>query len=136
MRLPQLFLALCVIVGMAPLAEAAPRKAPSTPYHRAVDPFIAELNRQCPGRALQNLAAGDLALIQEGFVETLTVAQRHTVEDAVGQRCARIEAGLTCANTASLDAFRRLSVLPRFTAAACATRWTCKGVADCAEARP
>ena len=132
MRLPQLFLAAAAFTVLA----SPPQAAQKTPYHRAVDPFVAELNRQCPGRNLQDLSAGDLGLIQEGFVETLTLARRHTVEDAVGLRCARIEAGLTCANTASLDAFRRLGVLPRFTAAACATRWTCKGVADCAEARP
>jgi hypothetical protein len=132
MRLPQLFVAATALILAASPAGAAPK----TPYHRAIDPFVAELNRQCPGRNLQNLTAGDLGLIQEGFVEHLTVAQRHKVEDAVGRRCARIEAGLTCANTASLDAFRTLRILPQFTAAACATHWTCKGEADCTEARP
>jgi hypothetical protein len=132
MRLPQLFVAAAALILAASPAGAAPK----TPYHRAVDPFVVELNRQCPGRNLQNLTAGDLSLIQEGFVEHLALAQRHKVEDTVGQRCARIEAGLTCANTASLDAFRTLRVLPQFTAAACATKWTCKAFADCTEAKP
>jgi hypothetical protein len=133
MRLPQLLLAAAVVVCVAaPAAYAAPK----TPYHRAVDPFVAELNRQCPGRDLQDLSAGDLELIMEGFEDRLTLAQRHKVEDAVGYRCARIEAGLTCGNTASLDAFRRLGVLPRFVAEACATPWTCRAFADCAQPKP
>jgi hypothetical protein len=132
MRLPQLFLASAAAILAASAAEAAPK----THYQRAMDPLVAELNRQCPGRNLQNLTPADLGYIQEGFVATLTVAQRHTVEDAVGRRCAKIEAGLTCANNASLDTFRALHVLPQFTAAACATAWTCKGVADCTEAKP
>jgi hypothetical protein len=101
-----------------------------------MDPFVAELNRQCRARDLQDMTAGDLELIMEGFVARLTVAQRHKVEDAVGYRCARIEAGLTCANTASLDAFRRLGVLRSFVTEACATGWSCKGFADCAQAKP
>lgn len=132
MRLPQLFLAAIAFALAAPGIQAAPR----TPYQRAMTPFIAELDRQCPGRRLQDLSAGDLDLIVEGFVDRLTPAQRHKVEDAVGYRCARIEAGLTCANIASLDTFHRLGVLRSFVREACATRWTCKGFADCAQTQP
>lgn len=118
------------------LTSSAAQAAPKTPYQRAMTPFIAELDRRCPGRRLQDLSAGDLELIMESFVERLTPAQRHKVEDAVGYRCARIEAGLTCANIASLDAFRQLGVLRSFVGEACATNWTCKGFADCAQTRP
>ena len=131
MRLSQLFLAAAAVALSTATVEAAPK----TP-HRATDPYVAELNRQCRARDLQDLTAGDLELIMEGFVARLPLAQRHRIEDAVGYRCARIEAGLTCANTASLDAFRRLGVLRSFVAQACAAGWTCKGFADCAQARP
>jgi hypothetical protein len=129
MRLPQLFLAAVLLAISAPSVQAAAK----SPYERAMTPFATELSRQCPGRRLQDLSAGDLALIMEGFVERLTLAQRRQVEGAVGEQCARIEAGLTCANTASLSAFRRLGVLPRFVGEACATPWTCRGFADCAK---
>ena len=132
MRLPQLFVALAVAL----LAASAAQSAPKTPYDRAMNPFVAELNRQCRARDLQDLSAGDLELIMEGFEDRLNLAQRHKVQDAVGYRCARIEAGLTCANTASLDAFRRLGVLKSFVTEACAAGWTCRGFGDCAQTRP
>ncbi|HEX3366666.1 hypothetical protein [Phenylobacterium sp.] len=132
MRLPQLFLAAVLFTLAAPSIHAAPK----TPYGRAMTPFVAELNRQCPGRDLQDLSAGDLELIMEGFVERLTPAQRHKVEDAVGYRCARVEAGLTCANIASLDTFHRLGVLGSFVREACATKWTCKAFAACTQTQP
>jgi hypothetical protein len=118
------------------LIASASHAAPKTPYDRAMTPYIAELNRQCPGRKLEDLSAGGLELIMEGFVERLTPAQRRQVQDTVGERCARIEAGLTCANTASLDAFRRLGVLRRFVDEACATTWTCRAFADCTQTQP
>jgi len=118
------------------LAASAASAAPRPPHHPAASPFVAELDRQCPGRRLQDLTAGDLALIMEGFTPRLSPAQRRDVEAAVGQRCARIEAGLTCANNASLDAYHRLGVLRRFVGEACATTWTCRGVADCTQAKP
>jgi hypothetical protein len=117
-------------------APAMTNAAPHTPYDRAMRPFIAELDRQCPGRRLQDLSAGDLELVMEGFEERLAPAQRRQVQDAVGYRCARIEAGLTCGNVASLDVFRRIGVLPRFVHEVCATTWTCRGFADCAQAKP
>ncbi len=129
MRLPQLFLAAAVIVHSTATVQAAPK----TPRHRAMDPYVAELNRQCPTRDLQDLSAGDLERIMEGFEDRLTLAQRHRIQDAVGYRCARIEAGLTCGNVASLDAFRRLGLLRSFVTEACAAGWTCHGFADCAK---
>jgi hypothetical protein len=131
MRLPQLFVAAAVIV----LGTATVEAAPKTP-HRATDPYVAELNRQCRARDLQDLSAGDLELIMEGFEDRLTLAQRRKVQDAVGYRCARIEAGLTCGNAASLDAFRRLGVLRSFVTEVCAAGWTCKAFADCTQTKP
>lgn len=124
--------AVLTLVLIGSVAHAAPR----TPYDRAMTPYVAALNRQCPSRKLEDLSAGDLELIMEGFVERLTPAQRRQVEDTVGERCARIEAGLTCANTASLDAFCRLGVLRSFAGEACATTWTCRAFADCTQTKP
>jgi len=129
--MPRLVTVLAVI-----LIGSAAHAAPDRDVRPKTSPFVKELNRQCPGRGLHNLSAGDLELIMEGFVEGLTPTQRRTVEDAVGYRCARIEAGLTCANSASLDAFRRLGVLPSFVREACATKWTCKAFADCTQTQP
>ena len=136
MRLPQLFLAVSVLGAATILSTATVEAAPKTPFHRAMDPYVAELNGQCPARNLQDMTPGDLDLIMEDFTPRLTIAQRRKVEDTVGYRCARIEAGLTCANTASLDAYRRLGVLRQFVAKACASGWTCHGPADCAQTRP
>jgi hypothetical protein len=120
----------------AMLLAGAAVGAPDMDVRPATSPFVVELNRQCPGHRLQDLSFGDLELIMEGFVERLTPAQRRQVEDTVGERCARIEAGLTCANTASLDAFRRLGVLRSFVGETCATTWTCRAFADCTQTQP
>lgn len=126
-----------LVVALASvLIASASHAAPKAPYDRAMTPYVVELNRQCPSRKLEGLSAGDLELIMEGFVERLTPAQRRQVQDTVGVRCARIEAGLTCANTASLDAFRRLGVLRSFAGEACATAWTCRAFADCTQTKP
>ncbi len=132
MRLPQLFPALAAVIVAAPAVHAAAK----TPYDRATTPFIAELDRQCPGRNLQNLSPGDLELIMEGFETGLTPAQRHEIEAAIGEGCVRTEAGLTCGNTATLRVFGRQKVLQSFTAKVCATAWRCNAYYACSESRP
>jgi hypothetical protein len=132
MRLPQLLLAAAAIV----LATATVQAAPKTPRHGAVSPYVAELNAQCRARDLQDLSAGDLEQIMEGFDAKLAPAQRRKIQDMVGYRCARIEAGLTCANGATLKAYRRLGVLRQFVTEACASGWTCHGLGDCVQIKP
>ena len=131
MRLPQLFLALAAVFVVAPAVQAAPK----TPYDRAMGPYIAELDRQCPGRDLQDLAAGDLELIMEGFETALAPAARHEIEAAIGERCVRIEAGLTCGNTATLEVFRSRGVLKSFVGKVCASLWKCDQF-RCLQAQP
>jgi hypothetical protein len=132
MRLPQLFLALAAVIVAAPAAHAAAR----TPYDRAMAPYIAELNRQCPGRHLENLTPGDFELIMEGFEERLTTAQRHEIEGVIGEACVRTEAGLTCGNVATIGVFRRHKVLPAFVHEVCATTWKCDAMYRCVQAQP
>jgi len=132
MRLPQLLLAAFAAISLAPVVHAAAK----TPYDRAMTPFIAELNRQCPARRLEDLSAGDLELIMEGFETRLTPAQHRQLQDAIGYRCARTEAGLTCGNVATLDIFRRRGLLHDFTGQACASGWTCRAFADCTQTKP
>jgi hypothetical protein len=116
MRFPQLFVAVAVMVLSTLTAGAAPK----TPHRQVADPYAAELARQCPERGLRDLAPSDLGALMQGFTARLPPDQRHVVEDAVGERCARVEAGLTCANAASIAAFRRLGVLKAFVSAVCA----------------
>ncbi len=97
-------------------------------------PYLAELRRQCPQRHLEQMTAGDLGLIMEGFHDRLSKPQQHEVEDMVGRRCALVEGGLTCANNASLVAYGRLGVLKAFVRQACASGWTCHGEANCTQA--
>jgi hypothetical protein len=120
---------------LAALALAVPAiaNAQTPPVQR---PFIAELHRQCPRQHLENMTAGDLELIMEGFEDRFTPAQKHLVQDAVGKRCALVEAGLSCANNATLTAYARLKVLKDFTHEACASGWTCRGFGDCAQTKP
>jgi hypothetical protein len=132
MPLPQLFAVAVTLAALAPAVQAAPR----TPYDRAMTPLIAELNRQCPGRRLENLTPGDLELVMEGFETGLTPDQRHQIEAAIGERCVRTEAGLTCGNTATLDVFRRRKVLPAFVHEVCATTWKCDAMYRCVQTQP
>jgi hypothetical protein len=132
MPLPQL---LAVAIALAAL-PAAVRAAPKTLYDRAMTPYVAELARQCPGRRLENLSPGDFELIMEGFEPGLTPDQRHQIEAAIGERCVRTEAGLTCGNTATLDVFRRQRLLKPFVHEVCATTWKCDAMYRCAQARP
>lgn len=98
--------------------------------------YGAELKRQCPERRLQYLAAGDLDPLMERFSAKLSLVQRRQIEDAVGERCVRVEAGQTCANAATLETFRRQGVLRRFVQDVCAATWTCRGLADCTQVQP
>lgn len=124
MRLPQL-------LAVAVFAVA------SVAHAQGVTPsYLAELKRQCPAQHLQNMTAGDLELMMEGFEPRLTPAQKRQQQDAVGARCARIEAGLSCGNAATLETYKALRLLKAFVHEACASGWSCKGFLDCARAKP
>jgi hypothetical protein len=124
MRLPQLLPV--VVIAFATVAHA-----------QGVTPsYVAELKRQCPQLRLENMTAGDLELLMEGFEPRLTPAQLRRQQDAVGARCARVEAGLSCGNAATLETYRALGLLKDFAHAACASGWTCKGFLDCARPTP
>jgi hypothetical protein len=105
-------LALAVLALSMALPFAAQAATPS--------PFEAELARQCPQAHLERMDQGDLGRLMQRFEATLPEAQRRAVQETVGQRCALAEAGVTCANQAGLNAYRRLGVLKAFVAAACA----------------
>jgi hypothetical protein len=124
MRLPQL-------LPLAVLAFATAAHAQGV-----TPPYLAELKRQCPAQRLENLTAGDLELLMEGFQPRLTPAQLRQQQDAVGARCARVEAGLSCGNVATLETYKRLGLLRDFARAACASGWRCKGFLDCAQTKP
>jgi hypothetical protein len=125
MRLPQQLLAPALVFTTLILATGA-----------GASPYDDELRRQCPANHLENMTAGDLEHLMEGFETRLTPAQKRQQQDAVGARCARIEAGLSCANGATLDTYRRLGLLKDFVRQACDSGWACKGFADCVQARP
>jgi hypothetical protein len=99
-------------------------------------PYLAELKRQCPAQRLENMTAGDLELLMEDFQRRLTPAQVRSQQDEVGRRCARIEAGLSCGNAATLDAYRRFGLMRDFVHEACASGWRCTGFAECAQTQP
>jgi hypothetical protein len=130
MRLPQPFLV--VLALAAPLPAAA---APQTGYARAMAPYVAQLDRQCPGRRLQDLTAGDLELVMEGFEDRLAHRQRREIGRAVDHACAGTLAGLGCANTTTLRSFARMGLLPGFATAVCASGWRCAAPGACVETR-
>ncbi|THD61600.1 hypothetical protein [Phenylobacterium sp.] len=103
---------------------------------RSERPFFAELARQCPAQNLQKLSPADLDGFMEGFANRLTSAQARALQDTVGARCARIEAGLSCGNNATLDAYRRFHLLKAFTGKVCASGLSCRGVSDCIKTTP
>jgi len=130
MRLPQPLLAAAFMAAAAPAAAVQP----DAPYHRVMDPFFAQLERQCPGRKLEDLSAGDLNGVIEAFEDRLSPGQRRGLERAAAYGCRHTIAGLTCANVASIRTFSRWKLLPRFAGAVCATPWRCTDFADCTQA--
>lgn len=130
MRLPQPFLVALALAAPFPAAAA-----PHTGYERAMAPYVVQLDRQCPGRRLQDLTAGDLELVMDGFEHRLAHRQRREIAQAVDHACAGTIAGLGCANTASLRSFSRMGVLPGFAAAVCASGWRCTAPGECVETR-
>jgi len=98
--------------------------------------LLPEFARQCPTHHLENMTAGDLEGLMEDFQPRLTPAQTRLAQDLVGERCARIEAGLSCGNAATAEAYRRSHLLQAFVHEACASGWTCRGFADCTQAKP
>ncbi len=71
----------------------------------------------------------------EDFETHLTLDQRHKIEAAIGERCVRVDAGLSCGNAATLDVFRRRGVLRSFVHEVCATTWTCGAYYTCTQAK-
>lgn len=132
MRPAQLLLA----AALAILAAAPASSGAKTPLQNARQAFEAEAARQCPTQRLQDMTAGDLELLMEGFEARLTPAEKRQNEDAVGYHCARIEAGLTCGNSATLSVYQRIGKLKAFVHDACASGWTCKAFADCTRTKP
>jgi hypothetical protein len=130
MRLPQLLLATALIAVAAPAFAVQP----DAPYHRVMDPFFAHVERQCPGRKLEDLSAGGLGLIVEGFEDRLSPARKREVERAARYGCRHTIAGETCANVAAIHTFSRWRMLPQFAGAACATGLRCTAFADCTKA--
>ena len=94
-------------------------------------PYIAALNRQCPGRHLKDLAPGALDGVIEGYEEVLSKRELHTIARHVRRGCGRVIAGLGCANTRTLEALIRLGNVRGFAGAACATGWRCTASFEC-----
>jgi hypothetical protein len=130
MRLPQLLLAVALLGPAAPASAVQPDAS----YHRVMDPFFAQLDRQCPGRKLEDLSAGDLELVMEGFEDGLSPSQRREIGRAIGESCRHTIAGLTCGNVATIHTFSRWRMLPSFAGAVCATTWRCVDFGDCRQA--
>ena len=112
------------------LALASSTLVQAAAHRRPVSTYVAELNRQCPGAHLEDMPAGDLEMLMEVFEKPFSPAQKHRVQDAVGLHCARVEAGLSCANAVSLDIYRKQGLLKSFVHGLC-TQWVCQGVGDC-----
>ncbi len=123
-----------VLLAVAGLLATAPAQAAPRRHHPS--PYNAELNRQCPGRRLQGLSPSDLELIMEDFEPRLTLSQRRQIEAAIGERCVRLEAGLSCSNAAAIEQFRGQGVLPSFVHAVCATTWSCGAYYTCTQTKP
>ncbi|MBS0362798.1 MAG: hypothetical protein JSR98_15590 [Proteobacteria bacterium] len=83
-------------------------------------PRQAELARHCSARHLEMMDEGDLGQLMQRFEANLPEPQRRAVQDAVGRRCGLVEGGLTCANDAGFETYRRLGVLKAFLTTACA----------------
>jgi hypothetical protein len=125
-----------LVAAVMAWALAVPPAGARTPLQAARQAFEAELGRQCPAQHLENMTAGDLDGLMESFQTRFTPPEIRQVQDAVGLRCARIEAGLTCGNNASLEVYRRQARLKAFVREACASGWSCKAFADCVLTRP
>ena len=130
MRVPQLP---AFAAGLLLALSSGALVAQATPYERVMAPYQAELDRQCPGRNLQDLTAGDLEFIMEGFQEDLPKVRLHRIARNVGHACARVIAGLGCANTETLLAFEHAGLLRSFTAHVCASPWRCTAPGECTE---
>jgi hypothetical protein len=116
--------ALVLLIGVPLLAHAAPLA------------LLPGLAHQCPDRHLDNMTNADLEGLMEDFEQRLTPAQKRFTQDLVGERCARIEAGVSCANAAAIDAYRRFHLLKPFARQVCTSGWTCHGFGECARTKP
>lgn len=124
MARPLALLAATGLFALPPPASAAPSV------------LLPEFARQCPAQHLENMTPGDLELLMEDFEARLTPTEKRLQQELVGKRCALIEAGLSCGNAATAEAYRRLRRLKAFVHEACASGWTCRGFADCNLVKP
>ena len=129
MRLPQLLAAAAAVMTAAAQVSAAP----STGYEIARAPYIAELDRQCPGRILEDLTPGDLDGVIERYEEALSKRELHRIARHVKLGCAHVIAGLGCANTRTIKVLTHLGKVRGLAAAACATGWRCTAPFECVQ---
>jgi hypothetical protein len=109
-------------------ADSRPRVetgAASSTYESAIKPYSAALNRLCPEKHLEILAAGDFNVIIEEYLATLSTLQLKRWKVAAQPMCVRSEAGVSCVNIANIWAAEKLQKLDDVAAKVCRSDYVC-----------
>jgi hypothetical protein len=116
-----------LLAGLATTASADPPPA----YKQAMDPYFAELARQCPAKHLELLSPADLDDVLEDFLETLPKADLPSYQSAAASACKNAIAGVTCGNVATIETANEQGRTAAIAARTCAAYKTCHEQSDC-----
>ena len=97
--------------------------------------YHALLTKQCPANHLEWLSEGELDdLIEVNFHDSLPESLQSKLDAAdrrEKQACANVTMGLSCFNTAYINAMGDAGLLSRFAKMVCASGLVCKASAEC-----
>lgn len=108
--------------------------APAVSADPWMEPYRAELRRQCPSKHLERMADAVLFDQIDAFrVPTATAARQ---QSAYQRDCAAETAGFSCGVRSNLHVLQQAGLTRRFTASVCAAYKGCEEQAFCTPAKP
>jgi hypothetical protein len=102
-----------------------------TAYEKVMQPFTAELSRQCPSKRLQLLAPADLRDLLDDYKSGLGPSYRRTFDRSERRHCLRAIAGASCQNVGDVAAAEHLNLTGSLAAFVCAKAPACRAQSDC-----
>lgn len=112
------------------VAASFPAMAKET-YVQSIKPFDRATARFCPASHLENIDPGNLNLIIDAYLESLTPEAEKRMARAAQPMCVESVAGVSCANIAYIRAARRLGRTSDLAKAACHSGYVCRASFDC-----
>lgn len=115
------FVGLLAVTAAVTTGGAAAR----TPYEKAMGPFQAQLQRQCPIKGLDRLSPVALEAVTDLYVDSLPTGPKKRVRAAEPGSCRSSQGGVSCLNKSRIDAIGQLGLTNKLAHYVCGYYPTC-----------